>query len=465
MEEDELEPLGELPPEPHLVMLDADRIHDYVFAPHQLRLIRGGSAKQLDLAETVLWHELRERGAQRIFAGGGTVMGVFSGMKAADAFCRYGEERFYTATGGAATVTGAAQAWLGEGDDGFRSTLLALRAKLEREKNARNDHCFAGSRPYWKVCEACGLHSATASVPAPVVPKAFCGPCLLRWKEDKTPYLERANNARKTPRRLKAPKDFNSLADGSKPEGYLALIYIDGDAMGRYLIDHGAKSRATYRNLSRRVRETFQEGVIEACAKVSPAEGTAPFEILLTGGDDALVMMQAQLALDFVAHFHQRFQAAPLDPPTTYSVAIVFAHASFPIPQFLNHADELLRSAKKRRGECSADFKAITEALADPDVDRSVPSTAKPYSIEELTRLAQTVTAWKTAGVPRNKVNALYRMAYGGRMQAELDYWQLLSRLEERHKTLLRSFFGTSFWRDGKTKAADLVELWSFVQP
>ena len=178
-----------LPTEPFLTILDADRIHDYVFSPYQLRLIRGGSAKQLDLIERVLWEELASRQGQGIFAGGGTIMGVLGGFEAADRYCRDGAQIYYSSTAGAATITGAAQAWIGEGEGGFKATLLELKAKLERKKNARCEQGFTGSRPYWKICEACGLFPAAGSIAMPAGRMMACAPCELRWNEKRSPYL------------------------------------------------------------------------------------------------------------------------------------------------------------------------------------------------------------------------------------------------------------------------------------
>ncbi|MCZ2077754.1 MAG: hypothetical protein LC130_22465, partial [Bryobacterales bacterium] len=441
-----------------LVLVDADRIHDFVFSPHQLRLIRGGSAIQLRLNEKELVAAL-PRDARLVFAGGGTVLAIFECADAAREYCRRASRLFYTQSA-IATVTSACQTWIGERDSGFAATLEAVKAKLEIKKSARVDHGFTGSRPYWKICEACGLYPASDVVKVPEARRLFCAACRLRWEEEKSSYLADVNA------KLEAAENFSSLAKDAKPEGYLALIYIDGDGMGEYLMKYGSKSPGLYEGLSLKVRDAFRGGVIAACAEIAPASGKAPFEILLTGGDDAIIMLQAHLALPFLGAFNNHFSKQPLDPRPTYSAGIVFAHAGFPIRQYVEHAEQLLRSAKRRTGEDTADFKIITEAMATSEIERNSHATAKPYSVNGLLALRDTVVEWKAAGVPRNKVNALYRMAYEGETQANLDFWLLVSRLEPNHKPLLQRFFTGTFWSEPsrKTKAADLVELWSFVQ-
>jgi hypothetical protein len=63
----------------YLAIADADQIHDYVFAPHELRLIRGGSALQRQLIETDLRRIAVEHGGRVLSANGGVLMAKFRG--------------------------------------------------------------------------------------------------------------------------------------------------------------------------------------------------------------------------------------------------------------------------------------------------------------------------------------------------------------------------------------------------
>src|ERR1700686_842305 len=91
----------------HLAIIDADKIHDYIFSPHQLKLIRGGSAIELELNERELlkvlaaqfgpgtvsrYLRIEEPAAnghkwEVVFAGGGTVMVLFDDLGDASKYC------------------------------------------------------------------------------------------------------------------------------------------------------------------------------------------------------------------------------------------------------------------------------------------------------------------------------------------------------------------------------------------
>src|ERR1039457_7013452 len=75
-------------PEQFLAIADADKIHDYVFSPHELRLIKGGSFLQSSLNTWELKRTAYWCGGRWISANGGTVVAKFHTQVQADNFCR-----------------------------------------------------------------------------------------------------------------------------------------------------------------------------------------------------------------------------------------------------------------------------------------------------------------------------------------------------------------------------------------
>jgi hypothetical protein len=77
----------------YVVIIDADRIHQYVFSPQHLKLIRGGSAIQaeLNLHSSVRLlsnaFRLRKGGCDLVYAGGGTVVALFGDAGDAQSYC------------------------------------------------------------------------------------------------------------------------------------------------------------------------------------------------------------------------------------------------------------------------------------------------------------------------------------------------------------------------------------------
>ena len=478
-----------------LAMVDADKIHDYVFSPHQLKLIRGGSAVQAEVNEKEILKllgkefgpgnlgpelEIREEPSlernpsqrwEAIFAGGGTTLVEFRTVDDGRLFCRLAADEYRVKTV-AGTATSAVAEWQGD----FRTTLEEVQRALELNKSGRSELAFNGSAPYWKVCEACGGHPATGTVrEADGTEAALCAACQVRRENSaRSPYLDEV--ARRANRKLTRPKSFEDLAKAARPENYLAMVYVDLDRLGRYLHKKGAGSKRQYRELSHKVGQTVRDGVIRGCAEVCrriEAE-CAAFEILLIGGDDAMVMLPAQGVIPFLEKFNEHFGSQFDD--VWYSAGVMWAHAKYPIAQFRQRAEELLRSAKGLEGVNSVDYMLATEAMvADLQEVRERASgdglerTTKPYSVGAFLELENTIRQWKKEGVPSSKVQELYRIAYEPWEQSLLDYWFLFSRLTKAQQEEFRTVFR---WADGmwepsparRTQAADLAELWDMVE-
>jgi hypothetical protein len=215
-------------------------------------------------------------------------------------------------------------------------------------------------------------------------------------------------------------KNLSVLAMQSKPQNYVALIYMDLDRLGKYLRDHGSRSKQHYRQLSRRTRSAVHHGVICGCAVISQSRDepapTPPFEIMLIGGDDAILFVAAHEAGAFLGSFAESYRESIVSLPDagsalSFSAGIVWAHRAhhhFPSRNF----------AREPKNWC-----------------------VRPRGI----------------GV---------------------QYWTLCSRLKPEHRLLFDGVFGPPggssvppAFRNGpwegrparSTRAADLVELWDFI--
>jgi len=483
----------------YLAITDADAIHPYVFAPSELRLIRGGS----NLLESCNQEAARfiEPTAREIFSGGGSVLAAFRDEAGARNFCGKVQELYRQKTG-IATVSSAWAPYPSR--DRFIETHDELRLQLERRKQRRMAGHFNGGSPWFASCQACGLYPAS-STSMPPEAKLICNPCWLR--EQQAIRLRRENE--------NEPQSFEDIASKSRPRNYLAVIYFDFDRLGRKLkrIVHNEDQ---YRTLSRRVRTTISRAVAEADKRIgqkySNSKGSVP---LILGGDDAVVVMAAQDALVFLHAFQEsigNFWARDEMPPNgqtasrpSFSAGMVIAHSHFPIAEFMRIAENLLKSAKRINapdeitGENHAsapaemedagdhdsiDYEVITNSMVGEVVkQREMPwnstlrparlhrlRTAKPYRWRDFLALADTLGELKKTGAPASKIKALYHIAYESDLQAELEYLHLLSRLDARHRRILRKpeAVGLGLWRTGDdgsvtTRAADLTELWEFV--
>ena len=84
----------------YLVIVDADRIHDYVFSPHQLKLIRGGSRILRDLSDKVLPKIARtiSPAVDIVVAAGGKIIAIFPNSDEAKGFLKKTNETFRECT-------------------------------------------------------------------------------------------------------------------------------------------------------------------------------------------------------------------------------------------------------------------------------------------------------------------------------------------------------------------------------
>jgi hypothetical protein len=445
----------------YLAIADADKIHDYVFSPHELKLIRGGSRLQNILNRRVLPQLARESGGEVIFAGGGTVLARFADEENARRFCQAAGPAFRRRTA-TATVSTAFKDSCGD----FPKSLVGLQDLLERRKQAVSGLHFNAANPFGISCEACGRHPATFKT----LDKLVCHACRLRDDAGRRHPFAAG--------RLAPARDFEDIAEASRPENYLGLVYIDLDRLGRFLGDH-IRTETDYRTISKAVDNAVTESV-RRCSASLPAgrQGRASFEILLMGGDDAIVALPADRALPFVLDFDRCYAEAlmPTSGRPTFSAGVVIAHHHFPIAEFMALAEDLLRSAKREKGEArtnTVDYLILSESMAErlQEVRQrmnagGVARTGKPYTLEGLQRLLDDAKSLGKS-VPASRLRQLYPLAFQGREQGSLRYLDLVWRSEEKARAVLLNAIGPDLWSNsgGKTltRVCDLVELQEFL--
>ena len=257
-------------------------------------------------------------------------------------------------------------------------------------------------------------------------------------------------------------------------KGYVGLVYADGNAMGRLVqeLDHEKTCHAFSDIVDGSIRDACFEALEAVCGpEIEAARGAAgkgekpgplPADILLLGGDDLLVLLPADAALDFAVKATAAFERltreriADLSPDgkpgrffddkltgrgMTVSCGIALAPARYPFYLLLHLAEELLKSAKtggsaevqrlikevkisREDGEYWApaylDFHLIAgAATADLDVVREEDylvktkhhRTLRPYSRDRLEKLLNAVQRLQQAHLPRSKLQDFYDAA------------------------------------------------------
>ncbi len=242
------------------------------------------------------------------------------------------------------------------------------------------------------------------------------------------------------------------MTDIGEPVG---LVYADGNAMGR--IVQSLDAPETSRQFSSIVDESIREACHSGLSRVTATEiesvrggdsAQLPADILLLGGDDLLVAVPADRALDFSLHVIGEFErltqskiAALQDDRVrgffrerledrgfTISCGVAIARSTYPFYLLLDLVEELLKNAK-RSGSYGGhgttveahdpgriDFHLVAGANSN-DVERvraetflsltDEPRTLRPLTCSQLESLRGAIQDLRQAGFPRSKLHRL----------------------------------------------------------
>lgn len=547
-----------------LLSADTDRTQEYVFESSKLPEIRGGSLLLTDLNEGEARVEndvprnvkgvFEKRGLPHtrigddppgciVYAGGGSLLALVP-REMADVLAREIEELFPRETD-LATITCV---WreVGAADMAQFDQLMAVQQMaLKRDKGLKAPRPFIETLPFAQRCRSCGQRPATTTLAIGTSEHVICGPCLLKhnygkgsardiWLEKFNQFLEREGlrdrfyapcELGESP--VAPPNDLNDIGTAArgKKSGYIGFIYADGDEVGDYV-----QSRPTaqkYHDASDRLAAITQESVFRALAdsltvrpitRLSADTGKEecvnliPFEIITIGGDDVLLIVPADAALDVARRTSQYFgqgmaKAEDEEERTlTMSVGVVLAQHHTPVRTLRDLAGQLLKNGAKLRRrqtkedgnpEACIDFlvlksqamlgSTLSELRGEPPyrIERAGEKlllTHSPYTLSELEALLGDLKALQELTFPTSQLHLLASTLQKGRHAATLFYQYQIARLqkvnEEQAQILIN--LGRRWspahsvdpipWSRTHTRGAkyqtallDLVELYDFV--
>ncbi|QYX33986.1 type III-B CRISPR-associated protein Cas10/Cmr2 [Sphaerospermopsis torques-reginae] len=158
------------------------------------------------------------------------------------------------------------------------------------------------------------------------------------WVQKFEDFLDKDENkllAEKYYNGCKNPEEARSLievANASKPRGFVAYIYADGNNMGGYI--QKIKTPQQYQQFSHDIFEATEQSVYHALAKhlhphqlkdITEEEKQKrngrwihPFEILTIGGDDVMLIVPADKALAIAQTIGEEFERILLNKGETY---------------------------------------------------------------------------------------------------------------------------------------------------
>jgi len=511
-----------------LVSFDTDRIKEYVFATGKLKEIRGASAILDELNRWDMVEQGREFRAEKIYANGGS--GMFMVPVAHANALIQAVEKVYRVQTWTGSITSAST----ELPDGFTNQddvrphlqTLAYRLRLKKDENVLTQQLL--THPFLRICDSCGEQYASQNVTEPES-ELLCRSC--QNKRDKNSEIqadiEGVINAEAEDAEHKLwkcllgklaragypmtgknrPEDFGDLGEMSEPKNYMGLIYADGDSMGQALEQLGNLNEV--KQFSKVVDDAIYDAVYEAILKyLLPGGGKYfPFDILMLGGDDLVMVTTAHKALEVSMKITEKFSEltkAGLGKPLTLSAGVAIAHAKFPFSSLLKLAEDALKFAKKEAAKRRRRAETAKEGLINfivvsnsnslnfddyhretlSDEGQNLYRTLRPYSLADLRYIVKTIRSLKRESFPRGKLKGLHDAVFQSRNQSILEGLMFVSSINpssakgKKHRQMFRDFL-THFagssppplpfpWfksgDDSYTPFLDLIELYDFIK-
>jgi GGDEF domain-containing protein len=472
---------GELFVGKSLIAFDTDHIKGYVFGTDRLKEIRGASSR-LDYLNRITMKALGDQlGARCVYANGGSGLFVIDSDKA-DAFGMEVQEAYHRETGGTGSITWVVQKlpddFVQDQDEDIKPFLDLLSWKIREAKGVGAETVALLSHPFLRPCASCGVeyaHDYDRHAGPDERDLLFCASCLQKREEDmrvkrridtllgpkaKSTALEDTlwdrviEELRKRNYKFfdwaERPSDFNEFTSFRGAKNYYGLIYADANSMGN-IFDRPAYGRLSIRKrIAKGVDDSVYEAVADAIARYLKMEdhlkpGTRwskenpppfPFDILLLGGDDIMIVVPATVALDVALFISEKFHelTKPVDPlgiGYTLSVGVVLAPVKYPFGLLRKLAESTLKFAKKegakRRGaedvngitlinflivtggvphEFKATYKEVFYNKQEKTGEKFY-ATLRPYSPEHLSALLKMIRDGKEKELGRTKLHQL----------------------------------------------------------
>lgn len=461
----------------HLVVFDTPSIKQYVFGTNALREMRGASANLVRLNGIDTLKELEEAfpagaSVDRIYANGGAAQFLIANSDSDQVrkACRRVVAHFMRETvGDVEPVYGVAEL---SGDNDYPQAIRKAHFELRCRREMGCSTRAAPLIPLMAECAsashlpATGMSSIGGDRPRPLSESSHVKEKRGRYAKEHGIWSEWMKYLASTgtwldedqwdPLRCDLTEQIGSAS--SRMEGYMGIVYADGNAMGQIVqqLNSPGVCRAFSEIVDGSIHTACFEALEEICApeiaQVRTARDNAfprlPADILLLGGDDLLVLLPADRAVTFAAVAASRFQsltqqaiASQFDATVqnffhqaavshfTISCGVAIARSSYPFYLLLDLAEDLLKNAKRGRtigpggaadNQSRIDFHIVAGANSfslsqsrdeDYHVESELPRTLRPFSVTELHRLRESVSQLRAVNFPRSKLHALHESA------------------------------------------------------
>lgn len=508
-----------------LVYFDTDQIKKYIFGAPQLKEIRGASALLDDLNRNKT-KEIVEKVAgtagEMVYAGGGSALAKVKTELQAEELVKQ-VEKLYRDETSAASITAAYITLPEQQETGdFKKTMQQLIRKVRTQKDAKGFINPGIPHGLVQFCQSCASFPAEYIDSTPLGSNSrtedeLCLSCRIkrnysfqmRGMQRVSGFMAEFANQKGLPAEWdrafiaqRQPEDLDEIGKVSRGSNKIAMIYCDGNRMGLKIRE--IASLEEYQRFAEKVDTAIRQAAYQTLMEELPPRKLPdsdrevfPFEVIMIGGDDLVIVTAADKALEVAQKVSARFSEyteKSYGQRLTLSAGIVWAQSHYPIYLMLESAEALLKSAKKvvlresSKEQAGIDFMELT-GNSDTDIENSRAVnlkynvleeefilTKRPYTFVEIDRLVKLITNLKTSHFPKNKLESLYRSLYAGKNQARYTAAMTLSRTSEDARNALDQFFretGASTpppWSSPRnlkntyiSNLPDLIELYPYI--
>lgn len=460
-----------------VIFIDTPSIKKYVFGTDTLNEVRGASARLDWLNQVKMERCLREHSDMKaakvkpIYANGGSAQFLVHGCDetAVRAACASMVQYIRRKTGGEVQVVyGLAPL---EDEASYQESVRMAHFQLRCQREFATCHRSTSLLPTMMECQ-----SASHLPAAHIVDRGTDGTAMLSeasYRKDRQGretqrhglwdgWMRHLKDTGPWPEEREWNKlrceSITEIGDRSSRHNYIGVVYADGNAMGKVV--QALDQPETFRQFSRIVDDSIREACFTTLSKISQPEidkvqksleQNRRFEplaadILLLGGDDLLVALPADRALDFALQVTEAFERLTqekidaLQDNTaarqffrdqlgargfTISCGVAIAKSNYPFYLSLDLAEQLLKNAKRQdsrssqpeeQGTARIDFHVVaganSHALKQVREDTyqiltDAPRTLRPLSCSQLKALYTSVQELRNVGFPRSKLHEL----------------------------------------------------------
>lgn len=505
--------------EKYLVIIDVDKIQEYIFRNIRLKPIVGASLLVAQLtsrafckAESVLkylgevenFSQLTSEGSQYLplFFGGGNIKVIFTTYKNSYDFIEDMQKIFITNAPGASFSN-----VIFKFSSDFDSTIIEKAEKeLKKIKQSKLSRIKPDTNPLFDLCDLCGTYPSGYTHPYDRT-KHVCENCLKTLESFKNVsslnnhdvLLKKFYDEFKVKSNCEFMDEFDEIKDD---KSYLAVITMDANSIGdkiKEIISNKKDDESV--NELRSFSEGLNENIITVLRK--SIEGIfandiekIPFRPIIIGGDDICLVIAGNKAITYVCRFIEELGKNNFckENTITFSIGISFVKSHYPFSFAHKLSEQLLKNAKSEKSLGNIiDWVALNTStfeslslirneqytIKDDATGMDYILTYKPYNFtgNSCKNFLNVIGAsQKLCKVLKNtRFKELRQIVRKGGAASNFEFRKIMSKLSDGERTEINNKVLQNFklnvediWLDDNEKRynnfLDMIEIFDFIE-